>query len=269
MKKLISLICICLLIATIAVLTGCESAADNEFETLVIGATAVPHAEILEFIRTDMLEQGISLEIREFSDFSLVNPALRDGQIDVNYFQHAPFLNNFVENTGAPLVSVCQIHIEPMGIYSNNLNDLSEIQPGSTVGIQNDATNQARALLLLENVGLITLREGAGVLATVHDIAENPLDLNILEIDAAMLPRTLNETAISTINTNFALQAGLNPMNDALAIENSDSPYANLIVVREEDLNREAVQILLRTLQTEMVREFILENYEGAVVPVF
>jgi len=266
MRKL--LLIITLLITAIAILAGCDSS-DDEFETLVIGATAVPHAEILEFIRDEMLEQGINLEIREFSDFSLVNPALRDGQIDVNYFQHAPFLNNFVENTGVPLVSVGQIHIEPMGIYSNVLNNLSEVQPGATIGIQNDATNQARALLLLENNGLITLRPDAGVLATVHDIIENPLTLNILEIDAAMLPRSLEDTAFSTINTNFALQAGLNPMHDAIAMEDYNSPYANLIVVREEDRNRESVQILVQTLQTERVREFIFENYEGAVVPVF
>ncbi|MCL1883295.1 MAG: MetQ/NlpA family ABC transporter substrate-binding protein [Defluviitaleaceae bacterium] len=237
--------------------------------TLRIGATEVPHAVILEYIKDELAERGVLLEIIQFSEFVLVNPALHDGQIDVNYFQHMPFLEGWIENSGNELTRIADIHIEPMSIYSAELTDISQVPEGGRVAIPNDAVNGGRALAVLESAGLISIAPGLGVRATVSDITENHLNLTIIELEAPVVPVALGEVDIAVINTNFALGAGLNPMHDALFMEDIDSPFANIVATRPENANDEAIQILVDTLRTERVREFILERFEGAVVPVF
>lgn len=237
--------------------------------TLRIGASPVPHAIILEFIAEELAEQGVIIEIVEFSDFVLVNPALYERQLDVNYFQHRPFLNRWIADSGNELSYIVSIHIEPMGVYSQNLTDLSQVPQNGRVAIPNDATNGGRALMILESAGLLGLQEGIGIAATVHDIVDNPLNLEIVELEAPLVPVALGEVDIAVINTNFALGIGLNPMRDALYMEPVESPFANVLATRPENADSEAVRILSETLRTERVREFILERFEGAVVPVF
>ncbi|MCL2618935.1 MAG: MetQ/NlpA family ABC transporter substrate-binding protein [Defluviitaleaceae bacterium] len=246
-----------------------SSPAEGDSVTIRIGATSVPHAEILEYIRGDLAAEGVLLQIEEFGDFALLNPALADGSLDANYFQHIPFLNAFVTNTGREITYVVRVHIEPIGLYSQDLNYLSQVSQGMTIAIPDDPTNGARSLLLLESLGLLELVDTGDNLATIFDIAANPLDLQIQEIQAAMLPHTFGDTDLSIINTNFALQAGLNPATDAIARENPDSPYANVLAVRPENADDEAIQILARWLTSDKVREFILEQYGGNVVPAF
>lgn len=254
-------------------LVGCgsnaTSDANNSDDVLVVGATSVPHAEILNEVVDDLANEGITLEVKEFSEYTLLNPSLSSGEIDANFFQHTSYLNNYTEETGDKLVSIGAVHTEPMGIYSKKIKSLDELKEGDKVAIPNDATNGARALLLLESNGLIKLKEGVGDKATLFDVEQNDKNLEIIEMDAASLPRTLDESTISVINTNYALEAGLNPMEDALAIEGSDSPFANIIVVREGDENREDIKALYSALTTEEMRNFIEDKYKGAVVPAF
>jgi len=237
--------------------------------TIRIGATAVPHSEILEHIREGLAVEGVLLDLVEFGDFALLNPALADGSIDANYFQHIPFLNNYILNTGNELTYIVRVHIEPIGLYSRYLNYVDEITEGMSIAIPDDPTNGARALLLLQSLGLLELADTGDRLADIFDITGNPLNLSIIEIQAAMLPHTFGDTDLSIINTNFALQAGLNPATDAIARENPDSPYANVLAVRPENANDPAIEILARWLTSEKVREFILEQYGGNVVPAF
>ena len=265
---------LCLVIGT-GLLSGCNAnspAYGDGLVTLRIGATPVPHAEILQYIRPFLLEEGIYLNIVEFTEFPLVNPALYEGQLDANYFQHVPFLNSFINNTGNQLHIVGPIHIEPMGAYSTVINDISELPVGGRVAIPNDATNGGRALMLLDYHGLISLDPAAGILATVEDIIYNPLELQFYALDAAMLPRILmdGETELAVVNTNHILAGtNLNPLRDSLIIEDPEgNPFANVLVVRPEDAQNEAVLTLFRHLQSDRVRQFILENYDG-VVPVF
>lgn len=253
------------LIALSPALTGCRKAQ----RSLKVGATSVPHAEILEFIKPMLEKQGIKLEIVEFNDYVQPNLQLADGQLDANYFQHIPYLEDFCASRKLDLVWVAKIHIEPMGIYSSKLKSLSELKDGDKIGIPSDVTNGGRALALLEKAGLIKLKEGSGVKATVRDIVENPRNFRIVEIEAPMLPRVLPDLAIAVINGNFAIQAGFQPTKDALFLESGDSPFANVLVVRKGDENRKDIQALARALQSEDVRKFIEEKYKGAVVPAF
>lgn len=238
-------------------------------EKLVVGATSVPHAEILNEIKSDLAEQGIELEVKEFSDYSLLNPALNDGQIDANFFQHTPYLEEYLANSKQNLVSIGSVHNEPMGIYSSKIKSLDELSDGAKVGIPNDVPNGARALLLLENKGLIKLKEGAGSSASENDIIENSKNLEFMPIKAAQLPRTLSEVEISVINTNYALEGGLDPLKDALEMEDKDSPYANIIVVKSGDENKESIQKLYKAATSEKVKKFIEDKYKGAIVPSF
>lgn len=238
--------------------------------TIKIGASPVPHAEILEEIKSDLQEKGVTLEIVEFNDYVQPNIALNDKELDANFFQHEPYLNDFVkEHSEMKLKNAGGIHIEPMGIYSSKITKLEDIPFGGNVSIPNDATNGGRALLLLDKAKLITLREGVGEMATVQDIIDNPNDLHIQEIEAAQLPRTLDDVDISVINTNFAMNANLNPVNDALFMEDKTSPYVNIIAVRDGDESRPEIQTLMQTLQSEKVKNFINEKYKGAIVPAF
>lgn len=278
MKKIIFAAATAVLSASI-IFTACASKDNAESEkspeevgevvTLNIGATARPHAEILNEIKDDLKAEGVNLIVTEFGDYTLLNPSLNDKQIDGNFFQHTPYLDDYVKNSGQDLVEVVKVHIEPMGVYSKKITNINEIADGAVVCIPNDSTNEARALLLLESQGLIQLNSEAGINATPKDIVSNPKNLNFNELDASVLPRVLDESDVAVINTNYALEAGLNPVNDSLAIEGEDSPYANVLVVRGEDKDSQAVQKLVDVLTSDKVRDLINEKYEGAIVPVF
>ena len=247
---------------------GGEKPATNEV-TLKIGATPVPHAEILEQIKPDLKEKGITLEIVEFNDYVQPNIALNDKELDANFFQHEPYLNDFIkEHKDVKLKNAGGVHIEPMGVYSKKIKDLKELADGATVSIPNDPTNGGRSLLLLQKAGLLKLKDGVNETATVQDIAENPKNLVIQEVEAAQLPRTLEDVDISIINTNFAMNADLNPMRDALFIEDKTSPYVNIIAVREDE-NRDEIKTLVKSLQSDKVKKFIEDKYKGAIVPAF
>lgn len=249
-----------------------ESAAPAELVKVKVGASVTPHAEILNAVKDELKAAGYDLEVVEFTDYVLPNTALEQGDLDANYFQHTPYLENFNEENGTHLVSVGKIHYEPFGIYAGKTSDLSAIPEGGSIAIPNDGTNEARALLLLEAQGLIKLKEGITFTATVLDIAENPKNLSIKEIEAAQLARSLQDVDAAVINGNYAIQAGLK-VKDALAIEDKDSiaadTYANVLVVKEGHENDEATKALLAALQSDTAKKFMEEKYEGAVIAAF
>ena len=249
-----------------------ESAAPAELVKVKVGASVTPHAEILNAVKDELKAAGFDLEVVEFTDYVLPNTALEQGDLDANYFQHTPYLENFNEENGTHLVSVGKIHYEPFGIYAGKTSDLSAIPEGGSIAIPNDGTNEARALLLLEAQGLIKLKEGITFTATVLDIAENPKNLSIKEIEAAQLARSLQDVDAAVINGNYAIQAGLK-VKDALAIEDKDSiaadTYANVLVVKEGHENDEATKALLAALQSDTAKKFMEEKYEGAVIAAF
>ncbi len=250
--------------------TPSESA---ELVKITVGATAAPHAEILEVVKPLLAEEGYDLEIVEFADYTQLNPSLVDGSLDANYFQHVPFLDSFNENSGSNLVSLVSIHFEPLGIYPGKTASLDALADGAQVAIPNDGSNEVRALLLLEANGLITLKEGVGVNATINDIVENPKNLEIVELAADQIPRSLADVDIAVINGNYAIDAGLNVTTDGLAQEAVDSlsatTYANIVAVRSGDETRPELLALAKALKSDEVKKFIEETYQGAVVPVF
>ena len=246
-----------------------------ELEKLVVGASSTPHAEILEALKGELEALGYELEVTIFDDYVLPNLALADGEIDANYFQHEPYLLNFNAENGTDLVSAVAVHYEPMGIYGGQKASLDEIAEGDSIAVPNDGTNEARALLLLEAEGLITLKEGIDAsteTATILDIAENPLNLEIIEMSAQNIPHSLPDVAFAVINGNYALQAGLTG-EDALASESADSDaaqtYANILAVRAGEEDSAKTQALVTALTSETCRQFIEETYDGAVVPIF
>ncbi|MEX0603995.1 MAG: MetQ/NlpA family ABC transporter substrate-binding protein [Marinobacter sp.] len=238
-------------------------------EKLSIAATAVPHAEILEFIKPDLKKQGVDLEIKVFTDYVQPNVQVSQSGMDANFFQHQPYLTEFNDGRGTSLVSVVGVHVEPFGAYSSKIKSLDDLKDGDTVAIPNDPTNGGRALLLLQKAGLIKLKDSSKITATPRDIAENPKNLDFYELEAATLPRILDQVELAMINTNYALEAGLNPNEDALIIEGSDSPYVNILVSREDNKDSEAMQKLAEALTSDAVKGYIEENYKGAVVPAF
>lgn len=246
-----------------------DSANNQQATVLKVGATSVPHAEILNFIKPELKKQGVDLQVIEFNDYVQPNLQLDSKQLDANYFQHIPYLEQFNADHHLNLKWIAKVHIEPMGVYSKKYQQLDQITNNATIAIPNDVTNGGRALLLLADKKLITLKDGVGVKATIHDVVANPKHLQFKELDAAMLPRVLNDADAAVINTNFAIQAKLNPTKDALAIESSNSPYANVLVVRPEDANNAAIQKLVKALTSPEVKKFIEDKYNGAVVPVF
>lgn len=258
--------------AETAALETTESAAPSELVKVKVGASVTPHAEILNAVKDELKAAGYDLEVVEFTDYVLPNTALEQGDLDANYFQHTPYLENFNEEKGTHLVSVGKIHYEPFGIYAGKTSDLSAIPEGGSIAIPNDGTNEARALLLLEAQGLIKLKEGITFTATVLDIAENLKNLSIKEIEAAQLARSLQDVDAAVINGNYAIQAGLK-VKDALAIEDKDSiaadTYANVLVVKEGHENDEATKALLAALQSDTAKKFMEEKYEGAVIAAF
>lgn len=246
---------------------GSEPAAKEV--TLKVGASAVPHAELLKLVQDKLKEEGVILEIKEFTDYVQPNVQVDEKQLDVNFFQHLPYMEQFNKDKGTKLVSVGSIHVEPFGAYSHKIKSIDELQDGATVAIPNDPSNGGRALVLLEENGLIKLKDGVGIAATAKDIVENPKGLKINESEAAMLPRVLDEVDLALINTNYALEAKLVPTKDALFMEDKDSPFPNIIAAREDNKDSEAVQKLVKALQSPEVKAFIEEKYEGSIIPAF
>ncbi|RKD30582.1 MetQ/NlpA family ABC transporter substrate-binding protein [Thermohalobacter berrensis] len=249
-------------------LTGCaNSKADNN--VLKVGATPVPHAKILELVKDDLKKEGIELKIIEFTDYIKPNLALSEGEIDANFFQHVPYMKAFARENDLDIVSIGKVHVEPLGLYSEKVNSVEDLKQGAVIAIPNDPTNCGRALLLLEKNGLIKLKEDAGLEATERDIVKNPKSLKFKPLEAAQLPRVLKDVDGAIINGNYALEAGLVPTKDSLILEDGDSPYANIITVRKGDENNPKLKTLVKVLQSEEVRKFILEKYNGGVVPAF
>lgn len=282
MKKWYTLLTLSLLVLVLAACGGNNNAGGNagnaaspeagasaEPVTLTVGASPVPHAEILNHIKDALAAEGVNLVVKEFTDYVQPNVQLYEKQLDANFFQHEPYLNEFNAERGYDLVNVTNVHVEPMGAYSNTIKSVDELKDGATIAIPNDATNGGRALILLANNGLIKLNEEAGISATVQDITENAKNLKFKELEAATLPRVLGEVDLAVINTNYALDADLNPTEDALFIESKDSPYANILVARPDNKDSEAIQKLAQALTSDDVKAFIEENYAGAIVPGF
>jgi D-methionine transport system substrate-binding protein len=236
---------------------------------LRIGVTAGPHAQVMEKVREIAARDGLLLRIIEFSDFIQPNVALAAGDLDANSYQHQPFLDQQVRDRRLPLVSVGKTLVFPMGVFSRRHRRLADVPAGGRIAIPNDPTNGGRALVLLAGQGAFRLRDGADFRATVADIADNPRRLRIVELEAPQLPRALDEVEAAAINSNFALQAGLNPVRDSIAIESADSPYANLIAVRQQDRDAAWVRRLVAAYQTQEVKDFVQATFQGAAVPAF
>jgi D-methionine transport system substrate-binding protein len=237
--------------------------------TLKISASSVPHAEILEFIAPDLEKEGVKIEVVLTTDGIQANQQVADKELDANFFQHEPYLEQVNKDSGLDLVSVMGTHIEPFGVYSKKIKSINEVSDGAKVGIPKDPVNFSRALLLLASAGLIELDEEKTGDYLLQDITRNHKNLEFVAVESALLVRTLDDTEISTVNANYALEANYNPMKDALAIEGSSSPYVNILVSRPDNRDSEAIQKLAAALTNEKVKDFILEEYEGAVVPVF
>ncbi|CAJ1004326.1 D-methionine transport system substrate-binding protein [Brevibacillus aydinogluensis] len=249
--------------------SGGSDGGEQKEITLKVGATPVPHAEILKFIQPKLKEQGINLEVKEFTDYVQPNVQLNEQQLDANFYQHIPYLEQFNKDQNMNLVPVVAVHIEPFGAYSKKIKKIDELADGATIALPNDPTNNGRALALLEKNGLIKLKDGVGIKGTVKDIVENKKNLQFKEVEAAMLPRVLEEVDLAMINTNYALEAKLVPTEDALIIEDKDSPYANYLVARPDNKDSEAIQKLAKELNSPDVKKFIEDTYKGAVVPAF
>lgn len=274
-----------LILLALALLSGCKGSSKNESETDIsshatdkvktirVGATPSPHAEILNVAKTVLQESGYELEIVEFTDYVQPNLALANGELDANFFQHQPYLENFNSNNGTDLVSVLPVHFEPLGIYPGRTKTLENLKDSAVIAVPNDTTNEARALQLLAFTGLIKLKEGVGLEATVSDIIENPKKLVIKEIEAAQIPRSLQDVDLAVINGNYAIEAGLEVEKDALVKEDPASDaantFANIIVVRRGYENNEGIYELIKAIQSEEVSEFISNRFKGAVVSVF
>lgn len=238
-------------------------------EKLSVAATPVPHAELLEFVKPVLAKEGVQLDIKVFTDYVQPNQQVADGHIDANFFQHKPYLDTFNKEHGTHLVSVGLVHVEPFGAYSRKIKKIGQLKDGALVAVPNDPSNGARALLLLQKQGLIKLKDPKNILATARDIVENPKKLKFKELEAATLPRVLPDVDLALINTNYALEAGLNPIKDALFIEGSDSPYANIVVTTPAKKDSAAIKKLMAALNSPATRNFILEKYKGAIVPAF
>jgi len=238
-------------------------------DSLTVAATPVPHAEILNFVKPILAKEGVTLTVKEFTDYVQPNTQVAEKRLDANFFQHQPYLDEFNKTKGTGLIAVTGVHIEPLGAYSTKFKKLEELPSGATVVIPNDATNGGRALLLLDKAGVIKLKDNKSITATPKDIVENPKNIKVRELEAATLPRVLTQVDLALINTNYALEAKLNPTQDALAIEGADSPYVNILVARPDNKDSAAMQKLAAALHSPEVKQFILEKYKGAVVPAF
>ncbi|MGV8916658.1 MAG: MetQ/NlpA family ABC transporter substrate-binding protein [Pseudomonas sp.] len=241
----------------------------NADEKLVIAATPVPHAEILELIKPELKKQGVDLEIKVFNDYVQPNVQVFEKRLDGSYFETKPYLDGFNKGKNANLVTVIGVHVEPFGGYSSKYKSLKDLPDGATVAIPNEGSNAGRALLLLQKAGLLTLKNPTDALATTKDIATNPKNLKFKELESAMLARAYNQVDLDMINTNYALEAKLNPKKDALILEGADSPYVNFLVARPDNANSDAMQKLAKALTSQQVKDFIAKKYDGAVLPAF
>lgn len=274
LKKL-SVLAAAALVTAAAFVSGCGSNAPaggteiTKNTVVTVAATPVPHSEILNEIKPLLAKEGIDLKIIEFTDYVKPNLALADKEVDATFHQHLPFLEKFNAEHNTNLVSAGNVHIEPMGVYSHKIKDLSDLPLKAKVAIPNDPSNGGRALLILQAAGLIKLKDGGTVSSTVQDITDNPKQLQFSELDAAQVPRAIDDVDIAVINTNFALEAGLNPLKDSLFLEAKDSPYANILAIRAGDESRPEIQKLLKALQSPEVKKFIEDKYKGAILPSF
>ena len=264
-------------VLVVGALTGCGSSKSESSEKktddkkITVAASATPHAEILEEAKTLLKDKGYELEVKVFDDYVQPNNVVESGEFDANYFQHVPYLEQFNEEKGTHLVVAGKIHYEPFGIYPGTKKDLKDIAKGDKIAVPNDTTNEARALLLLQDNGIIKLKDGAGIKATVNDIEENPNNIEIVELEAAQVPRVVNEVAYVVLNGNYALEANYTVKKDALAYEKSDSEaaktYVNVIAVKEGNENSDKIKALVDVLKSDEIKDFINEKYDGAVIP--
>jgi D-methionine transport system substrate-binding protein len=238
-------------------------------EKLVVAATPVPHAEILELIKPTLAKEGVDLEIKVFTDYVQPNVQVAEKRLDANYFQTKPYLDSFNKGKGTNLETVIGVHVEPFGGYSSKYKSLAELPNGATIALPNEGSNSGRALILLQKAGLIELKDPSNALSTPKDIAKNPHNFKFKELESALLPRVLKEVDLDLINTNYALEAGLNPAKDALVIEGADSPYVNFLVARPDNKDSAAIQKLAKALTSPEVKAFIEKKYSGAVLPAF
>ncbi|WP_313738890.1 MetQ/NlpA family ABC transporter substrate-binding protein [Pseudomonas sp.] len=250
-------------------LAAAVAAFSAQADTLTVAASPVPHAEILNVVKPLLEKQGVELKVKEFTDYIQPNVQVAEKRLDANFFQHQPYLDEFNKARGTDLVSVTGVHLEPLGAYSDKLKKLDELPTGATVVIPNDATNGGRALLLLAKAGVITLKDNGNILSTVKDITGNGKNLKFRELEAATIPRVLTQVDLALINTNYALEAKLDPEKDALAIEGKDSPYVNILVARPDNKDSADMQKLAEALHSPEVKQFISEKYKGAVIPAF
>ena len=263
-------------VLVVGALTGCGSSKSESSEKktddkkITVAASATPHAEILEEAKTLLKDKGYELEVKVFDDYVQPNNVVESGEFDANYFQHVPYLEQFNEEKGTHLVVAGKIHYEPFGIYPGTKKDLKDIAKGDKIAVPNDTTNEARALLLLQDNGIIKLKDGAGIKATVNDIEENPNNIEIVELEAAQVPRVVNEVAYVVLNGNYALEANYTVKKDALAYEKSDpeaaKTYVNVIAVKEGNENSEKIKALVDVLKSDSIKKFIDEKYDGAVI---
>ena len=238
-------------------------------EKLVVAATPVPHAEILELIKPTLAKEGVDLEIKVFTDYVQPNVQVAEKHLDANYFQTLPYLESFNKGKGTNLTTVIGVHVEPFGGYSKKVKNLSELKDGATIAIPNEGCNSDRALILLQKAGLLELKDPTNAVSTPKDIAKNPHNFKFKELESALLPRVLDQVDLDMINTNYALEAGLNPATDALIIEGADSPYVNFLVARPDNKDSAAIQKLAKALTSPEVKAFIEQKYKGAVLPAF
>lgn len=262
MKKVLTLILILISLITLSACGGKK--ASNE---IVVGASPQPHKQILEIAAALLEKEGYKLKIVEFTDYVTPNIALEEGELDANFFQHIPYLESFNKEKNLNLTYTVKVHLEPLGVYSSKIKGLQELKDKASIAIPNDPTNGSRALKLLETAGLIKLKSGE--LLTINDIIENPKNINITELEAPQLPRILNDVDAAVINTNYALEANLNPKSDALFLESKDSPYANVIAVKKENKDKVLIKALSRILNSDEIRKFIEDEYKGAIIPAF
>ncbi len=275
MKKIIALLAAVLMLTVLTAGCGDKKAAApatpaaDKKVVLKVGATPVPHAEILKAIQPLLAKDGIELKIVEFTDYVRPNVALAEKELDANFFQHLPYLQQFAADRKLDLVSLIAVHIEPMGVYSKKIKSVNEVPNGGIVAIPNDPTNGGRALSILAQAGLIKMKDGVGVKGTVKDVTDNPKKLVFKELEAPQLPRSLDDVTLAVINSNYALEAKLNPTKDALFIEKKESPYANILAIRKGDEKRPELVKLAKALTSPDVKKFIEDKYKGAVVPAF
>jgi D-methionine transport system substrate-binding protein len=268
MKKTIAII-----LSLVLALSLCACGAKADEKTITVAASPTPHAEILKIAAEVLAKDGWTLEIKEYTDYVQPNNVVEDGEIDANYFQHVPYLDTFNADNGTHLVSVAMVHYEPFGIYAGTKSAIADLAAGDKIAIPNDGSNRARALLLLEAEGIIKLKDGVGMDATDLDIVENPLNVEIVQMEAAQIANVRDSVALAVINGNYALQAGLNAGTDALAVEDAASisatTYANVLVVKEGNEQSEKIQALVKALLSQEVKDYINNTYSGAVVPIF